>query len=174
MKADSGSWLYIILSIVFLALSAFGNKNKKKATTSTPPINDEDGYEPVSPSQPSSRPSSRNWPKSLEDVLSEVLDVPKKPEVAYERPQTFSQETIPETNPYSYENIDEEAESLETISNEVFNYETIPDDKYKRIEHVESPISQIRKEDSEPILSLDNLDLRQGIIYAEILNRKYF
>lgn len=174
MKADSGSWLYIILSIIFLALSAFGNKNKKKATTSTPPINEEDDYEPVPPTQRPTQSPSRNWPKSLEDVLSEVLDVPKKPEVVYERPQPVLQETIPESTPYSYESIDEEAESLETISNDVFNYESSSDNTNSRIQHVESPISQIKKDENGPILSLDNLDLRQGIIYAEILNRKYF
>lgn len=174
MKADSGSWLYIILSIVFLALSAFGNKNKKKATTSTPPISEEDDYEPVPPTQRPTQSPSRNWPKSLEDVLSEVLDVPKKPEVVYERPQPVLRETVLESTQNSYESIEVEAESLETISDEVFSYESVSDDKISKIQHVESPISQIKKEENEPVLSLDNLDLRQGIIYAEILNRKYF
>lgn len=173
MKADSGSWLYIILSIVFLALSAFGNKNKKKATTSTPPINDEDEFEPVPTSQAPSQAPSRNWPKSLEDVLSEVLDTPKRPEVVYERPQPFSREEVLENTQNSYEKIEDEAQSLESISDEVFTYETLGQDK-RKIEHVDAPMISNTKEEHEPVLSLANLDLRQGIIYAEILNRKYF
>jgi hypothetical protein len=171
MKADSGSWLYIILSIVFLVLTALGNKNKKKATTSTQPVNDEDDYEPT-PTTQSPHAPARTWPKSLEDVLSEVLDGPKRPEVVYERPQPV-RETILESTQNSYERIEEEAQSLETISEEVFTYESIGSDK-KRVEYVESPITNNKTEESEPVLAFNNLDLRQGIIYSEILNRKYF
>lgn len=174
MKAD-GSWLYILLSIVFLVLSAIGNKNKKKYTTSTPPLNEEDDFEPI-PSQPQ-RPvaeTSRDWPRSLEDVLKEVLDVPGSREVVTEKPQTWSRDTILENTQNSYEKIEEEAKSLEVIESDVFTYDS-PEEITKPVTFTYSePVQVDRNEEREPVLSLENLDLRQGIIYAEILNRKYF
>jgi hypothetical protein len=165
MKADS-SWLYIILSIVFVALSAFGNKDKKKATTSTKPLNDD--YEPEAPA------SGRKWPKSLEDVLTEVLDMPKQPEVARERPQTPPRSVVPE-NPYnSYEEIGEEAQSLETIPEEIFTYEAPVTAKPEKTKPAEVQHVAPREEEAVPAFAFSNFDARQGIIYAEILNRKYF
>lgn len=166
MKADSGSWLYILLSIVFLVLSAVGNRNKKKATTSTQPVNDEDDYEPS--------PSERNWPKSLDDVLNEVLDLPKKPEVVTTNPQPWSRDTILEKSYGSYERIEEEAKSLETIEAETFSYDSPEEIKRGYSPIIVAPEKVEKVEEHEPVLVLSDFDLRQGIIYAEILNRKYF
>jgi hypothetical protein len=77
MKADAGNWLYIILSIIFIVLSLIG-KDKKKVTTSTKPLNDD--YSPRETA------SERKWPKNLEEVLSEVLELPRQPEPVVETP----------------------------------------------------------------------------------------
>jgi hypothetical protein len=166
MKADSGNWLYIILSIVFLVISFFGNKDKKKTTTSTQPINDD--YEPT-PSTP-----ERHWPKSLGDVLSEVLDVPKQQQVVTEKPNPWNREVVLESPQNSYEKIEDEAKSLETIEEETFTYESPVELKKNRVQTIDTPMSAEIKEEREPAFAFSNFDLREGIIYAEILNRKYF
>ena len=170
MKADSGSWLYILLSIVFLVISAISNKNKKKASTSTPPINDD--YEPEAPPQ-------RNWPRNFEEVLTEVLDLPKpKPqEVIVEQPP--SRTSVPlESTQNSYENIENEAQSLETIKEEIFTYEAPEEEKKQPDKPLTATKTEetikAKKEGSLSIFGEKEFDLRQGIIYAEILNRKYF
>lgn len=167
MKADAGSWLYIVLSIAFLILSAIGNK-KKKPTSSTEPVNDD--YEPAAPAE-------REWPRSFEDVLNEVLEKPKPREVIVEKPQSWSRETVLDNPYHSYERIEDEAQSLETIEEEVFSYEA-PVLERKDEKPIYTPIvveKEIKRtEESEPVLSNFDFDLRQGIIYAEILNRKYF
>ena len=146
MKADAGSWLYIVLSIAFLILSAIGNK-KKKPTSSTEPVNDD--YEPAAPTE-------RDWPRSFEDVLNEVLEKPKQREVIAEKPQSWSRETILENPNNSYERIEDEAQSLESIEEEVFSYET-PVIEKKDEKPVYKPISiekEIKRtEESEPVLS---------------------
>lgn len=169
MKADSGNWLYIILSIVFVVLSMFGNKDKKKPTSSTPPLNDE--YEP-SPS------SERKWPKSLEDVLTEVLDLPKQQQTTV-KTASYPQDVL-ENPRNSYEKIEDEAQSLETIDDEVFTYESSSDLQKNKMQtnNVQTVVTPSKVEqpqhESEPVVAFSNFDLREGIIYAEILNRKYF
>lgn len=166
MKADAGNWLYIILSIVFIVLSLIG-KDKKKATTSTRPLNDD--YE-----IPDHTPE-RKWPKNLEDVLSDVLELPRQPQTVVETPQRSYRDDILEKTSNSYEKIGEEAQSLETIEPEVFTYDS-PEEIAKtkssqRIAEVKTP-EKAEKAEYEPVF--DQFDLKQGIIYAEILNRKYF
>lgn len=169
MKAESGSWIYILLSVVFLVLSAIGNKNKKRAEAASRP--DEEDYD----TQPA--PSERNWPRSLEDVLNEVLEVPKKQEVVVERPHSWSQEYEME-KPHTFEYHTEEAQSLETINDEIFSYETAmePLNLDRPVYQSISPIreTEVVEEVTEPEVQMHDFDLRQGIIYAEILNRKYF
>jgi hypothetical protein len=167
MKAESGTWIYILLSIVFLVLSAIGNKNKKKAETTSHP--DDDDYD----TQPT--PSERNWPRSLEDVLNEVLDVPKKPEVVVEKPSWSRQVEV--EKPHSYEYHTEKPQSLETIDEEIFSYETAlePLNMDRPVYQSISPIREAQVgEDTDREVKIQDFDLRQGIIYAEILNRKYF
>lgn len=171
MKADTGSWLYILLSIVFLIISAISNKNKKRASTSTPPINDDD-YEPASPPQ-------RTWPRNFDEVLTEVLDLPKpKPqEVVSEQPHSRTNAPL-ESTQNSYESIGNEAQSLETIEEEVFTYEA-PEKEKKQPEKplIATKTEETKEKKKEVSLSIfgeKEFDLRQGIIYAEILNRKYF
>lgn len=169
MKADSGSWLYIILSIVFLVLSAIGNKNKKKATTSTEPINDD--YEPETTS------TDRRWPRNLDEVLTEVLDMPKPRETSIERPVSRPVETVLESTQNTYEKIEDEAQSLETIEEETFSYETPVVEKKADLPYFQKPSpieTDTKTEEEAPILMASGFNLRDGIIYAEILNRKYF
>ncbi len=169
MNVDSGSWIYILLSIVFLVLSAIGNKNKKKASTSTQPI-DED-YEP------GNAPAEKHWPKSFEDVLNEVLDIPKQKEVIIEKPYSPPIEVREVREKNIYERYENEAQSLETIEAEVFSYETPVEDKTPAkpiYQKMEVPKEIEKEEELAVTLSDSDFDLRQGIIYTEILNRKYF
>jgi hypothetical protein len=162
MKAESGNWLYILLSAVFIILSLIGNKDKKKQTSSTQPINDD--YEP-------SRPPERHWPKSLDDVLTEVLDLPKQQQVVITENKPWAREEVLDMPQNSYEKIGEEAQSLETIEEEAFSYETPAELSKSRVQRVES---LKEPEVREPQLVFSDFDLREGIIYTEILNRKYF
>lgn len=145
MKADTGGWFYIVLSIAFIIISALG-KNKKKTTASLPPIK-----EPVP-----AHPEEKKWPRTLEDILSEVLDIPKPQEVVI-----ANKEPVP---------LESNAKNLPV---EVLN-PTAPKQEVTPIP--ERKVEPIYK-DSEsaiPAFFENGLDLRQGIIYSEILNRKYF
>jgi deoxyhypusine synthase len=89
-------------------------------------------------------------------------------------------ETAQQSMQSSYERIEEEAQSLETISEEVsskkeyFTYEKLSDNKSIKAKQEEAPVVTTKKDERVPVFSSGDFDLRQGIIYAEILNRKYF
>lgn len=156
MKAESGSWFYIILSIVFLIISAIG-KNKKK-TASPSPVNDD--YEPEA-----SVPTERKWTKSFEDILTEVMDLPQQQEVI-NRP---GKEVVENK-------VKEEADSLEVVIDESFTYDAPENIKMGKTAKL-APVFNLNaseKEIDEPVFKEGEFDIRQGIIYAEILNRKYF
>jgi hypothetical protein len=148
-----------------VVLSLIG-KDKKKVTTSTKPLNDD--YSPRETA------SERKWPKNLEEVLSEVLELPRQPEPVVETPsrQPGRYEALEKVE-NTYEKIGEEAQSLETIEPETFTYDSTEEiaKNKSRIMEVKTPLKAERQE-TEPVM--DQFDLKQGIIYAEILNRKYF
>ncbi|NJK94445.1 MAG: hypothetical protein HC905_05480 [Bacteroidales bacterium] len=62
MKADSGTWVYIILSVVFLIISALGKKKQQ-------PVVAKHESEDEEFDTPSDNEPPRKWPKSLEDVF---------------------------------------------------------------------------------------------------------
>lgn len=167
MKADSGSWIYIVLSVLFLIISAIG-KNKKKAETASGPVGEE-----LDTSQPN---PEKAWPRNFEEVLTDVFDLPKQKEVSYEKPP--SRNIYSERYEKPVETIDEEeAQSLETTEIEKFSYETpvVPNEYVKP--QYQSMV--VKSEDKLPktletVFESGEFNLKKGIIYAEILNRKYF
>ncbi|NJK94446.1 MAG: hypothetical protein HC905_05485 [Bacteroidales bacterium] len=99
--------------------------------------------------------------------------MPKQPEVVYSKP--IKDEKF-EKFERSLEVYEEEAKSLETIEEEAFSYETNNKNNI-RIKEPDQPFvvySESKTEENVPVFNLKDMDLRQGIIYAEILNRKYF
>lgn len=149
MKADT-SWFYIVISVIFIIISALG-KNKKKQEASVPPRK--------KPEYDSGEPEPKTtWPKSFEDILTEVLEVPKTKEVIFRNEAPYVDETPspvkePEKKPIK---IQEEKKLQEGDRNP----KTAPEPEEKEVFY--------------PRFNVEEMDLRQGIIYSEILNRKYF
>jgi hypothetical protein len=153
MKAEAGSWFYIILSIAFIIISALG-KNKKKVTASPQPLN-----EPAP-----SHKEEKKWPKTLEEILSEVLDVPKSQEVI------IAKEEIPVITQKA------ENSSNKNYEQEVPKHEiSIPEKKTTTTKPETNSEPKLKPNEIPVTVKFErDFDLREGIIYAEILNRKYF
>lgn len=168
MKADAGTWVYIILGIVVFVINTIGKNKKKQDVTTKRPDAD---YE-----APSETPK---WPKTLEDVLADALDLPKPKEVVI--PQKVKEEKEVRKDIYAEKYgkaaYPVEAQSLETIEDEIYSLETPLEAKVIEMNKYQPMVvpKEIKKpEEKKEELALQQFDLRQGIIYAEILNRKYF
>lgn len=168
MKADSGSLVYIIISIALLIISSLG---KKKKPVNPPTTDYEPDYEPQTP-----RPQQTNeWPKDLEDVFGKMFDV-ETPKPA-EKPQSYEEEYKPETTYSSYESYVPSNESLETIKDETESLEVV---KPNETEYVKSDYTFVSEkeyeigEEEEPAFALETLEVEKAVVYAEIINRKYF
>jgi hypothetical protein len=159
MKADSSSLLYIIISIVLLIISAVGKANKKAAQK--PQVR------PPAPS-PMDEPVPTGLPREFEEIFGKIFqeERPKvpEPEVVFEEAESL--ETIVP------QNYNEEAESLEVIEEEAQSLEDLNIDENLPVKRIESVLLDEQREQKNEIL--EGFEMRKAIIYAEILNRKYF
>lgn len=171
MKADSGSLVYIIISIALLIISSLG---KKKKPVNPPTTDYEPDYEPQAP-----RPQQASeWPKDLEDVFGKMFDVeiPKPAEAPkpVEKAQTYKEESVPESPYFSYETYKPDNESLEVIANENQTLETISANEYEQVKSSLLRDGIDEEQEEEPAFAFDGSDLEKAVIYAEIINRKHF
>jgi hypothetical protein len=167
MKADAGTWIYIILGIVIFVINTIGKNKKKQNTTTQRPDADYD--------VPSETPK---WPKNLEDVLSEVLDLPKQKEIIVPKEVKKEEKEVRKdiyAEKYGKPAYETEAQSLETIEDEIYSLETPMEAKpMTKYQPLSSTVEMKKPEEKKEELVFQHIDLREGIIYAEILNRKYF
>jgi hypothetical protein len=167
MKADSGSLVYILISVALLIISSLGKKKKPV----NPPAKDyTPEYEPET-QVPTPR-QTHEWPKDLEDVFGKMFDV-EIPKPA-EKPQTYEKETVPETPYFTYDSYKPENESLEVIADENQTLETIKSNEYERLSSSLLREEVVEEKEEEPAFAFDGSDLEKAVIYAEIVNRKYF
>lgn len=169
MKADSGSLVYIIISIALLIISSLG---KKKKPVNPPTTDYEPDYEPQ-PQAPRPQPTNE-WPKDLEDIFGKMFDV-ETPKPA-EKPQSYEEEYKPEPTYSSYENYTPENESLEVIKEETESLEVIKpnETEYIKSDNIIASETVYDVEDEEPAFALETLEVEKAVVYAEIINRKYF
>jgi hypothetical protein len=169
MKADSGSLVYIIISIALLIISSLG---KKKKPVNPPTTDYEPDYEPQ-PQAPRPQQTSE-WPKDLEDVFSKMFDV-ETPKPA-EKPQPYEEEYKPETTYSSYESYTPENESLETIKDETESLEVVKPNEvdYAKSDYTFVSEKEYEIEEEESAFALETLEVEKAVVYAEIINRKYF
>lgn len=170
MKAESGSLVYIIISIALLIISSLGKKKKQV----NPPTTD---YEPDYDQHPQApRPQQTSeWPKDLEDVFGKMFDV-ETPKPA-EKPYSYEEEYKPETTYSSYENYIPENESLEIIKEESDSLEILKPNEADYVVGKKYEFESEMEYDldlEEPAFAIDEIEVEKAVVYAEIINRKYF
>jgi hypothetical protein len=156
MEDNFDTIIYIIITIVAFAISALGKKKKKN---SNQPFSNE------SPSKPKARPFLSN----LEQLLKEEMGIPDQNlkneyefdyinedyKQEYEKPEEIIKNPTKETittedkMPYSIEYED----TSEIFSNSIQN-------------------SDLTKQEEESII--EDFNLRDAVIYSEIINRKEY
>ena len=174
MKADGGSLVYIILSLLFIIISAIGKNSKKQAQQNQSQGRQPSQGKPSPMDEPQPMPQRGNWPKELEEIFGNVFteNYETEPE---EKPESIPpKEVIPEPRQtyFTYDNIPPVIESQENI-------EVISDTPHLTKEEEESLLESELQFDVETDarnlrFNLENFDLQKAVIYSEIINRKYF
>jgi len=150
MKAEGGGLIYIIISIVFLIISAY-QKNKKKREQAAHPA--EGGEESTHPTP--------GWQKELEDIFGPVDPVPEVVSV----PSTRYDDNKPVATTIA------EHERVERITPKEGKIATNTDHRIMK----DFPADLTVQEGHEIAnIDLDEFELEKAVIYSEILNRKYF
>jgi hypothetical protein len=151
-KAEIGNFLYIIIAIVVMVSGVLEKyiKNKKK---------EEDQSLPPQPARPYYQDEVED-----DDISEEERHTPQ--------PQTFEEmvKRMLQPNEYQRPTVDAvtypvEAQSLETISGET------EEDFFRKNQETVSSVKIEKQEDAA--FSDAEFDLRQAVIYSEILRRKY-
>jgi len=150
MKAGSDTLLYIIISVVLLVISSLNKNKKKKAISSEESEKDQPGM-----------PTHGNpWEKELEDIFGKVLG--QEPEVV--------QKSEPKLQPV--------IQSAETKNEPIQSKQ--PQNQFQKValspevSHPSPSFVYHEEEPEERHIELNGPDLEKAVIYAEILNRKYF
>lgn len=157
IKADGGggALVYIVLAVISLVVSAIGKSKKKgipEVPTSRGPAQQED--KPVEP--------QTTWQRELEDIFGKVLS---EPEVSSEAPKhgPFSpskKEAFPETLDPKVSELNKYAQSIDKKAEEARS------DKHSEL---------IAEEELHYSAALfEDFELSKAIVYAEVINRKYF
>lgn len=149
MKADGGALVYIILAIISLIVSAVGrNRNKGRR-----PI-------PSSSEIPESEPQPQHtWQKELEDIFGTGRTVNPEPETQVSESDE-TQSGLEEMPPY----VKELNKYAASATNNEIEAQSNP-----------TTASFQNEEEHESVgISLEDFELRKAIVYAEVLNRKYF
>jgi len=147
MKADGGALVYIIIAVVSLVIRAISkNKNKEHPPVSSVP-------EVHNPESEQRKPQN-TWQKELEDIFSAGTQ-DRKPEVikVKQEPDEVSAQ-VRELNKYAN-----------------FRRTAVTEGKGQ---HVESVFFHEDEEHEASDVNLEEFELRKAVIYAEVLNRKYF
>lgn len=148
MKADGGALVYIILAVISLIVSAVGkNKNKEHRPASS-------GHDVPKPDTEQGRPQN-TWQKELEDLFGGNTDSRKPEVIEVKQEQDELSTRVRELNKYADSRQAAGTDEKGQIqSKSVFFYEDE--------EHEASDVN------------LEEFELRKAVIYAEVLNRKYF
>ncbi len=142
IKGSFEDFLYILVGLIWLAFSVYKGVKKKKP-------------------QPSSKEESSKRKSALETMMEQFM-VEEPETIVYETP---SPDPVPQTDTdekiFSYDDIYEESNQLETSA--VYDRRPEPEKKV-----VTKPESTRKKK------KIRRFDVRKAVIYSEILNRRYF
>ncbi|HEX3007525.1 MAG TPA: hypothetical protein VHO90_07910 [Bacteroidales bacterium] len=103
-----------------------------------------------------------------------MFDV-KTPKPA-EKPQSYEEEYKPSTTYSTYESYMPENASLETIKDEAVSLEVIKPNEAEYVKPNSTFVSEkeYEIEEGESAFALEELEVEKAVVYAEIINRKYF
>lgn len=152
-KSEIGDFLYIIIAVVLMVSGGLEKyiKNKKKQDSQPLPPQPARPYyrEEVGDDDISEEEEDTPQPQTFEEMVKRML-----------QPDEYQRPTVEAVTSYPVE-----SQSLEIISGET------EEDFFKKNQEMASSV-KIEKQE-EAIFSDAEFDLRQAVIYSEILRRKY-
>ncbi|NOQ25237.1 MAG: hypothetical protein GQ564_07730 [Bacteroidales bacterium] len=150
--------IYIIITIVAFAISALGKKRKKDR-------NNNQSVSTESPSKPKARPFLSN----LEQLLKEEMGIPDQ-----KIQNEYGVNSINEDYEQEFENLEEMIENptKETINTKDKIPYSIEYEDTNEIFSDSIQDSDLTKQEEEPIIK--DFNLRDAVIYSEIINRKEY
>jgi hypothetical protein len=156
MKADGGALVYIVLAIVSIIVSAIG-KNKRKGIPQVP-MNPKPAEQEAKPVEPQA-----TWQKELEDIFGKAFS---EPEMVSESPKNETVHTL------------EKKEVLAEVPDaKVTEWNNYLQSK-KTVVEEPGPFADVEiytlEEEHSPLVSFGDFELSKAVVYAEVLNRKYF
>jgi len=184
-------FIYIILGIVWLVISIIGGKKKKQQGQKPKPTTYRSEPQPIETTQ-----QPQNTGSDFEDMLEDFFGTgSNKP-----KDQPAPQPSMTKEKPHSFDDYQPEIESMETIESDKMSdfkgtYAVESDYKFssqpskaesmddiirsyqqrdKQIKDEDEKINVVDLDVSEAFASDIDFDARKAIIYAEIINRKYF
>ena len=175
------NWLYYIVIAGFFAISKVmenrRKQEKKDGRTMVPPSQNDTNR----PSQKTRRNKPNNSPDSLDEVLAEMLGIPKQVKPVKEEPtkiptsnskaKTLIPKRIPTAPPQSSAPIVGSKEKETAQSQPVKEQETLAFDSYTKPKSVSGQQSTVSNQGSST--KKRPVNLRQAVIYQTILERKY-
>ena len=175
------NWLYYIIVAGFFAISQVIEKRRKQAKKDGQPMAPPQQTDTSRPNKNRRRNRPNKSPDSLDEVLAEMLGIPKqvkpvkqpptKNPKSSSKPRPASQQRIPTTPPEPRAPIAESREKLKAQSQPVKQQDTSTYGSYDR------PKSVGEERDTESTqrrpTQKRRVNLRQAVIYQTILERKY-
>lgn len=154
MKADGGALVYIILAVISLIVSAVSkNKNKQDRPVTTTP---RESHPEVDPKEPQT-----TWQKELEEIFGYGTKRPQQADEVDKQRTEKARVQQEEISPY----VSQLNRYAETHKSEV---NTVESSVYV------DALSTDEEEYESFVLNAEDFDLRKAVVYAEVLNRKYF
>ncbi len=160
IQASFEDYTYVIIGIIWMIYSVYKGKKKKDAQQSK-----------------SSKPKA---PSFLDSLFEEVVGIKETASPAYAEPEL---KTEPKTESIISDNV-MESDTLRIYEKEkVFSYDDVYEDdnfaKTKRVVEKEAMLQSFETQSNNSYLQKKNIkvkriNLRQAVIYSEILKRKYF
>lgn len=188
-------FLYILLAIVWLVISLVGNKKKKaKAGQPAPPTH---SSEPV---ETAPAPQKEKEGSEFDDILEEFFGTDtSKPKETKPQPSAQKQDYTPEKSLHDERLDTSSSQEQEYITDEELKkfegtqaieddfefstegkVETLEDliksydDRYRQMDEQDKALEVVELDDEEYVSEEFDFDGRKAIIYAEIINKKYF
>lgn len=163
MDFDIGTFIYILLTLVFIIIGSLGKKKKTPQKTATPMQN---------PDTNKSDPLTENFKRlfgNIEDPFNQKTNIESEEEDEYEEKETRS-DTI-------YDKIDTPESTLDVPYSEKGRSEP-----YKLEDHIQEIMEQTRshmtgrseKRSNYVTRALRNFDPKKALLYSEIFKPKYF
>ena len=175
------NWLYYIIVAGFFAVSQVMEKRRKQAKKDGSPMTPPPQTDASRPDPKPQRKRPTNSPDSLDEVLAEMLGIPKQKKPAKKQtpqtskpnstPKPVSQQRTATTPPEVRKPIAVRNEKIKAQSRPSKEQETSAYGSYARPKSVADERNTLNNQTSST--KKGSVNLRQAVIYQTILDRKY-